>query len=92
MLQTSFILAVILIGGILSGLIQVSRFGGGSKRNMVLTGLVFYAMVSVFLLIEGERPVWLVLIFSLLLIPTGILTSWIIQKLIRFVRQMNGGK
>ena len=92
MLQTLFILTVIIIGGTLVGLIQVQRFGGGSKRNMVLTGLIFYAMISAIFFIEGESPVWLVLIFSLLLIPTGIVTSWIIQKINSFVRQMKGRK
>jgi hypothetical protein len=92
MVQTLWILGILLFGGILGGVIQIARFGGGSKRNMVLTGCVAYATMVICLLIGGEKPVWLVMIILLVLIPAGYGSAWVVQKLIEYAKQTNSGK
>jgi hypothetical protein len=84
--KISIIFLVIILWMLLTMLLNIPKYGLGSKRNMILTGVVGYLAVVTCIIVDGEDWAWVASIVLLFLIPTGYLASYLLNKIYIYIK------
>jgi hypothetical protein len=83
---TIIILLILLVGGLLTGVLQLKKLGGGNKLNMWLSGIAMYVTMMIALLVGGERPVWVICLLLIPIVPVGYFVLWALWKVIIYLQ------